>query len=432
MLKRAGVRHNVLNAKQHQREAEIVMSAGEKGAVTIATNMAGRGTDIKPDPAVKEAGGLVILGTERHESRRIDRQLRGRSGRQGDPGISQFYISLEDDLMRLFQGDRIASVMQRLKVPEGEPIQSGMVTKSVENAQKKVEGNNFSIRKRLLEYDNVMNQQREVIYDRRRHALQGERLKSEILDYVADIAGDLYDEYHELGDAQAFKNEVRTSLLCDLTFPNSEFEGMSRDRAIELIEVAAHDFYKRKEEMLGEEFMAAIERYAWLQTIDDQWRDHLRSMDDLKEGIYLRAYGQKDPLLEYKQEAYKVFVDLVKSIDKEIVQRAFKYFPQTDQRQARATQRSAERQPASTSRAAVEAGIPEVRSNVTATRNLQFSHASPSSALHASHGGDTQQATATVRNEGRIFGRNEACPAGTGKKFKHCCGADGHKTCVKI
>ena len=434
MLKRTGIRHNVLNAKQHQREAEIVATAGQKGAVTIATNMAGRGTDIKPDASVKEHGGLVILGTERHESRRIDRQLRGRSGRQGDPGISQFYISLEDDLMRLFQGDRIASVMQRLKVPEGEPIQSPLVTKSVENAQKKVEGNNFSIRKRLLEYDNVMNQQREVVYDRRRHALQGERLKSEILDYVEEIAGDLYDEYHEDGDVTAFKNEVRLSLLCDPAFPDEQFKDLSKDDVVASVMEAANEFYTRKEEMLGTEFMAALERYAWLQSIDDQWREHLRSMDDLKEGIYLRAYGQKDPLLEYKQEAYKVFVELIKSMDKEIVQRAFKYFPQTDQRQVRAqaaSQRPTERH-AETPRQAVTAAVPEVRSNISATRNLQFTHSSPSSSMQASHGGDVSAAANTIRNEGRVFGRNEKCPLDPNKKFKNCCGAEGHKTCVKI
>ncbi len=412
MLKRAGVNHNVLNAKQHQREAEIVANAGKRGAVMIATNMAGRGTDIKLDADVKAAGGLAIIGTERHEARRIDRQLRGRAGRQGDPGSSQFFISLEDDLMRLFGGERIAAVMQRLKVPDGEPIQSPLVTRSVENAQKKVESNNFGVRKRLLEYDNVMNQQREVIYDRRRHALMGERLRSEILEYVRELAEVWYDEYRELGTAEDFANEVRVSMLCDPRITDNEFTSLRKEEIVQRVVDAAEEYYDRKESMLGHEFMSALERIAALRSIDDEWREHLRSMDDLKEGIYLRAYGQKDPILEYKQEAYKVFLELITQINKATVSFAFKYFPQA----------AAEQRPAA----------PVLKPTVTPTRHLQFSHPSATSApLGADPNAQASHHSAnanTVRNTGKEVGRNELCPCGSGKKFKACHGLNGDTT----
>jgi preprotein translocase subunit SecA len=432
MLKRVNIPHNVLNAKQHQREAEIVMQAGRKGAVTIATNMAGRGTDIKLDPEVKANGGLAIIGTERHESRRIDRQLRGRAGRQGDPGSSQFFISLEDDLMRLFGGERIAGIMQAMKVPEGEPMQAAMVTKAVTNAQKKVESNNFSMRKRLLEYDNVMNLQREVIYDRRRHALQGERLKADLFEYIREMAGDWYDATHSAGDVETFLNDVRATLLCNLDIADENaFRALSREQAIDLVVEAATEFYERKEAMLGHDFMLDLERYAALRTIDEKWREHLRGMDDLKEGIYLRAYGQKDPLLEYKQEAYGVFVELVKDINKETVHFAFRYFPQRVAAQpaptteARATNPEAERSP---TRPAVPAPA-----SVSASRSLSFSK--PTVTTTSSGGavveGGSANTSRTVRNEGREMGRNEPCPFDPSKKFKNCCGATGSKVCTK-
>jgi preprotein translocase subunit SecA len=433
MLKRANVMHNVLNAKQHQREAEIVANAGRKGAVTIATNMAGRGTDIKLDPDVKAAGGLAIIGTERHEARRIDRQLRGRAGRQGDPGSSQFFISLEDDLMRLFGGERIAAVMQRLKVPDGEPIQSPLVTKSVENAQKKVETNNFGTRKRLLEYDNVMNQQREVVYDRRRHALMGDRLKTDLYEYVREMAEDWYDEHHAEGDVVGFKNAVRATLLCEPAFADNEFESLSKSAAVDSVLAAASEFYERKESMLGDDFMSALERVATLQSIDDRWREHLRGMDDLKEGIYLRAYGQKDPLLEYKQEAYKIFIELVKDINKDTVHFAFKYYPKVVERQpapqqaqpvtAPAEQAPAQR-PASTVTAAA---APQLRTS-SASRPLSFSHPTATSAYGGNAEPADQAASSTVRNADRKVGRNEPCPCGSGKKFKACHGASGATT----
>ncbi len=269
MLKRKGLQHNVLNAKQHQREAEIVAHAGEVGAITIATNMAGRGTDIKLGSGVKDKGGLFILGTERHDSRRIDRQLRGRSGRQGDAGTSKFFISLEDDLMRLFGSDRISSIMQRIGIKEGEVIQHPMITKSVERAQKKVEENNFAIRKRLLEYDDTMNQQREVIYSRRQKALHGDRLKSEIFDLTEEFIGTVVDKHFEEVNVEAIKEEILHNLLVELKLDGSEFESLGRDGLVQKITDAAKDFYKRKEEMLSSELMARLERYAVLSVIDN-------------------------------------------------------------------------------------------------------------------------------------------------------------------
>jgi len=423
MLKRAGIQHNVLNAKQHQREAEIVAHAGRRGSVTIATNMAGRGTDIKLEPSVKEAGGLVIIGTERHDSRRIDRQLRGRAGRQGDPGISQFFISLEDDLMRLFQGERIASIMTRFKVPEGEPIQSPLITKTVENAQKKVEGNNFAVRKRLLEYDDVMNQQREVIYDRRRHALQGDRLKSEIMSYVQEYISDLYNTHYEAKNYTGFINELRSSLLIDPPITADDFDKKSKENIVSIAYDTASDFYRQKEDSLGSTFMVALERYAFLSTIDEQWREHLRDMDDLKEGIYLRAYGQKDPLLEYKAEAYNTFMDLIKEINKGTIQVAFKYFPRVVE------------QPDDSQTKKQITDVPKVRSTISASRPLQFTHSSATPYAAADNGSASDQqpaVTNTIRNEARIYGRNEPCPVYPGRKFKNCCGAEGHRTCVKV
>lgn len=434
MLKRANVNHNVLNAKQHQREAEIVANAGKKGAVMIATNMAGRGTDIKLDADVKTSGGLAIIGTERHEARRIDRQLRGRAGRQGDPGSSQFFISLEDDLMRLFGGERIASAMQRMKVPDGEPIQSSLVTKAVENAQKKVEGNNFGIRKRLLEYDNVMNQQREVIYDRRRHALMGERLRSEVLEYVSELSESWYNEHHAEQDYDGFANEFRVKMLCEPGISEQEFSTLSKESVLERAIAAATEFYDRKEQMLGPEFMAQLERVAALRAIDDEWREHLRVMDDLKEGIYLRAYGQKDPILEYKQEAYRVFLELLTQINEATVSFAFKYFPQVVER---AAQRPAEPAPApaptpAPTRTASATGLPSLQTSVSSSRQLQFSHPSASTTSMGADpnagGGESRSVTQTVRNTGREVGRNEQCPCGSGKKFKHCHGMTGAKT----
>jgi len=330
MFSRRKIKHQLLNAKQNDKEADIVSNAGQSGSVTIATNMAGRGTDIKLDSKTKASGGLAILGSERHDSRRIDRQLRGRSGRQGDPGSSKFFISMEDNLMRLFGGERSASIMSKLNIPEGEPIEANMMTKAVERAQKKVEENNFSTRKRLIDYDDVMNLQRDVIYTRRRYALGGERLRGEIFEYIEDMARDWFTDFHggESAGFEAMKNISRQTLLSVPDISEDEFSNMDEEAFVNSLIKEANEFYSRKEEMAGGDFMKQLEKVAFLQTIDNLWRDHLRAMDDLKEGIYLRSYAQKDPLVEYKREAYELFYELIKEINQETVQFAFKYFPQ--------------------------------------------------------------------------------------------------------
>jgi preprotein translocase subunit SecA len=419
MLKRKKINHNVLNAKQHAREAEIIANAGKKGAVTIATNMAGRGTDIKLDHEVKKNGGLAIIGSERHDARRIDRQLRGRAGRQGDPGSSQFFISLEDNLMRLFGGERIANVMQRLKIPEGEAIQHSMISKSVENAQKKVEENNFAIRKRLIDYDDVMNQQREVIYSRRKQALQGERLKGEIFEYVEDIAVGWFDQFSDTKDVEAFKNTVRSNLLCEVNLEPDDLENSKMEKTIQKVLDAAEEFYKRKEEMLGPEFMGRLERIAVLQTIDEKWREHLRIMDDIKEGIHLRSYGQKNPILEYKREAYEHFIELIEQINTGAVNLAFKYFPQVVHRDTRQQ-----------SRDIGEDGLPRMKRSSVGPGSFQYEHSSEVPAFikqsapspQAPETNDRGAKVATYKRTEEKISRNAPCPCGSGKKYKNCHG----------
>ncbi|MHB8906026.1 MAG: preprotein translocase subunit SecA [Melioribacteraceae bacterium] len=400
MLKRQGVTHNVLNAKQHQREAEIVAFAGQPGAVTIATNMAGRGTDIKLGAGVVDVGGLYILGTERHEARRIDRQLRGRSGRQGDPGTTKFFISLEDDLMRSFGSDRITNIMSRIGMEDGEAIQHPLITRSVERAQKKVEENNFAIRKRLLEFDNVMNQQREVIYARRRQALEGERLKGEVFDYLEEVVQSIVDKYYDDGDIESIHSEVLQSLLVDMKFEPKVFEDLGKDGVKEKLFEAAKDFYQHKEEMLGSDLMARLERYAVLSVIDEKWKEHLREMDDLKEGIGLRAYGQKDPLLEYKSESYGLFLILLEQIRNEVVAFCFKFWPQA---------------PA------------EVQNKrVPQSQRMQtIKDSADNLGLRAPAGGDEEGGHKVKLQPVKVeqkTGRNEPCPCGSGKKFKNCHG----------
>lgn len=402
MFKRAGIPHNVLNAKHHQKEAEIIALAGRSGAVTIATNMAGRGTDIKIDHKVRELGGLAIIGSERHDARRIDRQLRGRAGRQGDPGSSIFYISLEDNLMRLFGGERIASVMASLKIPEGEPIQHSIISKSVERAQKKVEENNFAIRKRLIEYDDVMNQQREVIYKRRLSALRGERLRGELFDYIEDMAYDWVENAKENKDLKYLKDIVRANLLCEIEIDSKQLDELKSEEIVRNILKTAEDFYNRKEQMLGKDFMARLERVAVLQTIDDKWREHLRQMDDLKEGIHLRSYGQKDPLLEYKAEAYQLFVQLIKDINKESVNFAFKYFPQIVERQVRVRNNVS----------VTKDGLPAVRSR-TQNANMRYEHSNEAPAFirnipqQQSPEGQATTVSQTYKRTDKKFGRND-------------------------
>jgi preprotein translocase subunit SecA len=427
IFKRRGFKHNVLNAKQHAREADIVANAGKKGALTIATNMAGRGTDIKLDHDVRKNGGLAIIGSERHDARRIDRQLRGRAGRQGDPGSSQFFISLEDNLMRLFGGERVSGIMQKLNIPEGEPIQHSMITKNVERAQKKVEENNFGIRKRLLEYDDVMNQQREVIYARRKNALLGERLKGDIFEYIDELVDEWYQIYQPESDLKGFRNQVRTILLSDPNITEEEFEKESLDKIKDKVIAAADAFYKRKEEMLGSEFMSKLETIGVLQTIDEKWKDHLRVMDDLKEGIHLRSYGQKDPLLEYKGEAFKLFVELIKEINREATLFVFKFFPKIVEREVH------QKGKAPKDSRKFDDSIPQLRRRqTTEMQSLQFSQPSvnPSFINNAAQQGLPEQQEATgpsgkpLTHKRSIpkVGRNDLCPCGSGKKYKHCHG----------
>jgi preprotein translocase subunit SecA len=408
MLKRKNIPHNVLNAKQHQREAEIVAHAGLPGSITISTNMAGRGTDIKLGPGVKDVGGLRIIGTERHESRRIDRQLRGRSGRQGDPGSSRFYLALEDDLMRLFGSERIARIMERMGLKEGEVIQHPMITKSVGRAQKKVEENNFGIRKRLLEYDNVMNQQREVIYSRRRHALLGERLRDDIFDMVRDIAQKIVADYYKEGDVEGLKAEVRTKFLVELDLTPEKFQSLGEQGVADEVVHQAEEFYRRKETQIGSELMGTLEKIAMLQVIDAKWRDHLREMDDLKEGIHLRGYGQKDPLVEYKTEGFKMFMELMDMIAEEVVSMVFKLYPERPEQ------------------------LPAQR--IRRPRQVTLSHESaqgagfqgPPTADREPVGGDGRAPAGQKMQPVRVtekVGRNDPCPCGSGKKYKNCHGA---------
>lgn len=376
MLKRAKIPHNVLNAKQHASESEIVAHAGQVGAVTVATNMAGRGTDIKLGKGVKEKGGLAILGTERHESRRIDLQLRGRSGRQGDPGESQFFVSLEDDLMTLFGGtDRIANIMEKLNFQEGEVIQHPWVTKSLERAQKKVEQNNFSIRKRQLEYDDVLNNQRNVIYARRKHALLGDQLQSDIFDMLEDLVESTVQEYYPQGEFEKLRDEILRLLAVDVDLDLDQWAIQGEDGMIDLIIEKAYETYRKKEEFIaeplfkviqqiqqsdaerkptkiqviftdgirrmriivdveraeknkGREVARALERTAILSTIDNKWMEHLRELDSVKEGIGLRSFGQKDPLLEYKREAFEMFKSLIDEINQEAISLIWKAIPE--------------------------------------------------------------------------------------------------------
>ncbi len=390
MLKREEIPHNVLNAKHHAKESDIVENAGQPGAVTVATNMAGRGTDIKLAPGVKEKGGLAILGTERHESRRIDLQLRGRSGRQGDPGESQFFVSLEDDLMQLFGSDRVANVMDRLNFEEGEVITHSWITKSLERAQSKVEQNNFSIRKKQLEYDDVLNNQREVIYKRRKHALEGEELRSDIYTMLEELVVNVVEEHYPQGELDEIRDTILRFLAVDIQLDRQEMGELGEDMLIDHIIERAYEVYEQKEEMIsqpiyeviknieesdaenkpskvqviftdgirrmrvvvdvekameneGHEIARALERTAVLSTIDNKWMDHLRELDAVKEGIGLRAYGKKDPLLEYKREAFEMFKQLLDDINREAISLIWKAIPEMQADQEKLEQAPEER-----------------------------------------------------------------------------------------
>jgi preprotein translocase subunit SecA len=410
MLRAKRIEHNVLNAKQHDREADVVAMAGQQAAVTIATNMAGRGTDIKLGQGVRELGGLFILGSERHESRRIDRQLRGRAGRQGDPGETIFYVSLEDELMRLFGSERVIAIMDKLGHEEGDVIEHSMITKSIERAQKKVEEQNFAIRKRLLEYDDVMNQQREVVYTRRRKALEMDRLTADIMDLLHDYSHTVVKKFHPTGDAAGIEEQVLRELSVEFKPDAENFQRDPEEKTVEALYKAASEFYRRKEAAMPEDIMRQIEKYAVISVIDQKWREHLREIDSLREGINLRAYGQKDPLLEYKQEAYHLFVDLLRDIELDTLSLAYKLFPITEEESREIEERQR--------RAAVK------------QERLVAQHAEAESAydlVMEEDGSGAAPAEAALQQPVRVEdkpGRNDLCPCGSGKKFKNCHGQE--------
>lgn len=325
LLDKENIVHNVLNAKYHEKEAEIIKNAGQKGMVTIATNMAGRGTDIKLGPGVAELGGLMIIGTERHESRRIDNQLRGRAGRQGDPGTTQFFLSLEDDLMRIFGSENISKFMDKLGMDEDEPITAKMITRSIEKAQKKVESHNFEIRKYVLEYDDVMNQQREVLYGQRRQVLTADSLRDTIMGMVDDIIHEGLDKYAneklypEEWDFAGLLSQMQQYFVPKNATSVEELENLSRVEVQDKLKQIAVDLYEERLKEIGEQTMKELEKAIMLRVVDSKWMDHLDAMDALKEGINLRAYGQKNPLVEYKFEAYEMFEEMIESIKRTVV-----------------------------------------------------------------------------------------------------------------
>ncbi len=457
LLKRSGVKHVVLNAKYHQMEAEIVAQAGRPGAVTIATNMAGRGTDIllggnpeyaarnalkkknldpmEVEPAVweqalesakkeaedvhvdvVEAGGLHILATERHESRRIDNQLRGRAGRQGDPGSSRFFLSLEDDLMRIFGSDRISGLMQKMGMEEGVPIEHKMVTNAIERAQKQVEGQNFAIRKHLLEYDDVMNKQRVAIYRLRRDILEGKEQRDYILELADNILGSILDLHmaEELNAEEWGLDSFRTAIsaqygLDATTLAKIDWEGLNRNEIREELSKKLHEKYENKEQAIGPDLMRTHERIIMLQVVDSQWKDHLYAMDHLKEGIGLRGYGQRDPLIEYKKESFSMFEDMWDRLEDEIVRILFLLQPV--------------REPAFAARPAARPS--RLTFNDPTATPSAFEGPQRSIGPRRESQGGADAAVSTVKRTEAKVGRNSPCPCGSGKKYKKCCGAAG-------
>ncbi len=414
ILKHLGIPHSVLNAKNHEKEAQIIADAGQKGAVTIATNMAGRGTDIKLGEGVPELGGLFIIGTERHESRRIDNQLRGRAGRQGDPGASRFYLSLEDDLLRLFASDRVTKIMDKLGMEEDEPIEHKIITNSIEHAQKKVEARNFDIRKHVLEYDDVMNQQREVMYGERRKILMGENLKDNILSMVNHIIKTEMDQY---ANEKLYPEEwTLDGLIEDAEkiyapqgkLKKEELAEMSRDGLKETLEGVALEGYNQRELLFGEENMRELEKVVMLRVVDSKWMEHLDHMDMLREGINLRAYGQRNPLAEYKIEALNMFEEMEGAIMDQIASLMYHVSIVTPEQQqamqAEAQKRRAEQE--------IEKQRGQLQDHL---RSAQASHGDEVSAAEA-------QKKAPVTADGKKVGRNDPCPCGSGKKYKNCCG----------
>jgi preprotein translocase subunit SecA len=390
-LKKRGIKHSVLNAKNHEGEAEIIAMAGQRNAVTISTNMAGRGTDIVLGEGVTDLGGLHILGTERHESRRIDNQLRGRSGRQGDPGSSRFYLALEDDLLRIFGGERITGIMEKLGMQEGEPIEHNMISRAIENAQSKVEGHNFEIRKQLLEYDDVMNQQREVIYRQRRDILEGKDLKQVIMELVREKADEITAAFASADlppaewDLKGIQDAVykQFNLRLEDDVPAS-LEAQTSEALSDLIFETAKAHFDEREAAIGAEDFRQLERMVMLQSLDNQWKDHLLSMDHLKEGIGLRGYAQQNPLLIYKKEGFELFQDMIYRIHEDALGILFR----------------------------IQIAEPERIETLSQPREQELVFS----------GGEAPAARKPAKRKSKKIGRNAPCPCGSGKKYKKCCG----------
>ena len=427
MLTMRKIEHKVLNAKLHQKEADIVATAGLSGTVTIATNMAGRGTDIKLSPEVKAAGGLAIIGTERHESRRVDRQLRGRAGRQGDPGSSVFFVSLEDDLMRLFSSDRIASVMDRLGFQEGEMIEHKMISNSIERAQKKVEENNFGIRKRLLEYDDVMNKQRTVVYTKRRHALMGERIGMDIVNMIWDRCANAIEN----NDYEGCQMELLQTLAMETPFTEEEFRNEKKEKLAEKVYENQGHMYenilipitdgkrmyniscnlKAAYESESKEVVKAFEKSILLHVIDEAWKENLRELDELKHSVQNASYEQKDPLLIYKLESVTLFDSMVNKINNQTVSILMRgQIPVQEAPDEQAARRVEVRQAA-----------PEQRQDMSKYRENKQDLSDPNQQAAASQDTREQQRREPIRAE-KTVGRNDPCPCGSGKKYKNCHG----------
>src|SRR5438445_1593247 len=424
LLTRQGIKHNVLNAKEHAREAEIIKDAGQPGAVTIATNMAGRGVDIKLGEGVQDLGGLCVLGTERHESRRIDNQLRGRSGRQGDPGETRFYLSGEDDLVRLFAGDRIKGIMERFKIPDDQPMEAKILSRQIEGAQKKVEEQNFVMRKNVLKYDDVMNRHRGRIYEQRRQVLEGEDMSDQVRLWIDEVVEDTVrtftqEEYPEEWDLEARTNAMAQLYSTEITpqeLREDLGEDISRDTLVEEFQTDARDTYAAKEEQFGVTddegslLMRELERFVILQVVDVRWREHLENMDYLREGVHLRSMAQKDPLVEYTSEGERMFTDLGRAIRGEVVLHLF----------------HAELAPGDDAGQGAEL-IPQPGSNGGGNAaQLQYEHETTAgaAAIAAAGGGSAVAGLQTVAaSPHEKLGRNEPCWCGSGKKFKKCHGA---------
>ena len=431
ILKKNGIPHNVLNAKFHEKEAEIIAGAGQKGAVTIATNRAGRGTDIKLGEGVPELGGLFIIGTERHESRRIDNQLRGRAGRQGDPGASRFYLSLEDDLLRLFASDRISGIMDKLGMDEDEPIEHKLITNSIEHAQKKVEARNFDIRKHVLEYDDVMNQQREVMYGERRKILFGENLRENIMGMVKHIIRAEMDQY---ANAQLYPEEWQLDGLIEDAekiyapqgrLKKEELAAMSRDELQECLEKLAEEGYHNRELLFGEENMRELEKVVMLRVVDKKWMEHLDHMDMLRDGINLRAYGQRNPLVEYKIEALDMFEEMEADIQDQIASLMYHVSIITpEQQQEAAAKQAAAQQPDAQEAPASEQDKAKMEAIIKKQKSQLQDHLQNAQASHGDEVSAAEVKKKPVTKDGKKVGRNDPCPCGSGKKYKNCCGKD--------